>query len=132
MCCDGSVTTVVHLVSCSLLKYVPVYGPETNLGVHMLPVLPFVTSLRTRLLALHLLEVVLPSSGNEADRQHLQQVSVPSVVSMATVASVVSMATVASVVSMATVASVVSMATVASVAMVASLVLVTNLCEFKI
>jgi len=114
MCCDGSVTTVVHLVSCSLLKYVPVYGPETNLGVHMLPVLPFVTSLRTRLLALHLLEVVLPSSGNEADRQHLQQVSVASVVSMAMVASVV------------------SMATVASVAMVASLVLVTNLREFKI
>ena len=89
ICCDCSVTRVVHLVSCSLLKHVAVYDPDTDLGVHMLPVLPFVTSLRTRLLALHLLEVVLPSSGNEADRQHLQQVSVASVASVATVASLV-------------------------------------------
>ena len=44
-------------------------------SVLVVPAAPAAYGMRTQLLALHLLEVVLPSCGSDADRQHLQQAS---------------------------------------------------------
>ena len=77
---------VVDTVQCMLLAFilftftsVMSYVRSMFTSVLVAPAAPVAYGMRTQLLALHLLEVVLPSCGSDADRQHLQQASCVSV-----------------------------------------------------